>query len=113
MIPGDVAYVLSLKTKFPTTAELLAQIVDLKTGQEICQKKISYTLGNGENPAESSFVLAGSERRLAYCGGIASGKCYLLQADSLRKNYVLQGGPTMSNHASVVSNGQWLMIGAK
>ncbi len=111
MIPGDVAYVLSLKTKFTTSANLLAQIVDLKTGQKICQKEISQPLDICKHTVESSFVLAGSERRLAYCGGTAGGKCYLLTADSLRQKYVV--GPTMSNHASVVSNGQWILIGAK
>ncbi len=109
-----MAYVLSDITGPQSSGnpyDMRAQIVDMSTGATICSKEFSYQPIKA--PSYSSFLLAGPDRQLAYCGGDSSGKCHLL--DLLNGNtevLVEEGGPVFHRLASTVnSDGQWILIG--
>ncbi len=114
---GDgVVYAVTAMAWDPATklANMKAQIVDVKSGKELCSKEFSYS--SSGSPSSRSFGLLGSERRLAYCGGDSQGKCYQLDPkEDGREEFISEAGPQLTNHASVISKDhkKWLLVREK
>ncbi len=116
MIGGNVAYVLSTAPprRGTSLSYLRAQLVDLSTGDEICQREFGFQAPSNY-VADSSFALAGSDRRLASCGGDLDGRCFLLDPLNDGQDVMIQsGGPELKLHSSLVSHdGHWFLIGTE
>ncbi len=93
-------------------ANMRVQIVNVESGVELCSKEFSYP--STRSPTASSYALLGPDRNLAYCGGSDDGNCYRLDPKMDGSQVFIQGGPSLSLHASLVSNNnqKWLLIGA-